>query len=125
MRVINPRCWRKQHRQPTRSTDIAIALPQHLGRPCIGNYNGPKVATINGSQTATVTGPAGEDVHCDAYGRVKVRFHWDRRDKADDKSSCWVRVASGWAGDGFGATMIPRVGMEVLVTFLDGIPTAR
>ncbi len=78
--------------------------------------------TINGSQTATVTGPAGEDVHCDAYGRVKVRFHWDRRDKADDKSSCWVRVASGWAGDGFGATMIPRVGMEVLVTFLDGDP---
>ncbi|WP_426221636.1 type VI secretion system tip protein TssI/VgrG [Pseudomonas sp. DWRC2-2] len=78
--------------------------------------------TINGSQTATVTGPAGEDVHCDAYGRVKVRFHWDRLDTADDKSSCWVRVASGWAGDGFGAMMIPRVGMEVLVTFLDGDP---
>lgn len=78
--------------------------------------------TINGSQTATVTGPAGEDVHCDVYGRVKVRFHWDRLDEADDKSSCWLRVASGWAGDGFGATMIPRVGMEVLVTFLDGDP---
>ncbi|MFN3358531.1 MAG: type VI secretion system tip protein VgrG [Pseudomonas sp.] len=78
--------------------------------------------TINGSQTATVTGPAGEEVHCDAYGRVKVRFHWDRLDKTDDKSSCWVRVASGWAGDGFGATMIPRVGMEVLVTFLEGDP---
>ncbi|WP_460136987.1 type VI secretion system tip protein TssI/VgrG [Pseudomonas sp. S1_E04] len=78
--------------------------------------------TISGSQTATVTGPAGEDVHCDAYGRVKVRFHWDRLDHTDDKSSCWVRVASGWAGDGFGATMIPRVGMEVLVTFLEGDP---
>ncbi|TFF01729.1 type VI secretion system tip protein VgrG [Pseudomonas sp. BCA14] len=78
--------------------------------------------TINGSQTATVTGPAGEDVHCDAYGRVKVRFHWDRRDPTDDKSSCWVRVASGWAGDGFGAMMIPRVGMEVLVSFLEGDP---
>ncbi len=78
--------------------------------------------TINGSQTATVTGPAGEDVHCDAYGRVKVRFHWDRLGKSDDKSSCWVRVASGWAGDGFGAMMIPRVGMEVLVTFLEGDP---
>ncbi|OPA91607.1 type IV secretion protein Rhs [Pseudomonas fluorescens] len=77
---------------------------------------------INGSQTATVTGPAGEEVHCDAYGRVKVRFHWDRLDTSDDKSSCWVRVASGWAGDGFGATMIPRVGMEVLVTFLEGDP---
>lgn len=78
--------------------------------------------TIQGSQTATVTGPPGEDVHCDTYGRVKVRFHWDRLDKSDDKSSCWVRVASGWAGDGFGATMIPRVGMEVLVTFLEGDP---
>ena len=78
--------------------------------------------TIHGSQTATVTGPPGEDVHCDVYGRVKVRFHWDRLDKADDKSSCWVRVASGWAGDGFGTTMIPRVGMEVLVTFLEGDP---
>lgn len=78
--------------------------------------------TISGSQTATVTGPEGEEVHCDAYGRVKVRFHWDRLDKTDDKSSCWVRVASGWAGDGFGAMLIPRVGMEVLVTFLDGDP---
>ncbi|KWU52878.1 type VI secretion system tip protein TssI/VgrG [Pseudomonas palleroniana] len=77
---------------------------------------------INGSQTATVTGPAGEDVHCDAYGRVKVRFHWDRRDPTDDTSSCWVRVASAWAGDGFGTTMIPRVGMEVLVSFLEGDP---
>lgn len=77
---------------------------------------------LHGSQTATVTGPADEDVHCDEYGRVKVRFHWDRLDRADDKSSCWVRVASGWAGDGFGATMIPRVGMEVLVTFLNGDP---
>lgn len=79
-------------------------------------------STINGSQTATVTGPAGEEVHCDAYGRVKVRFHWDRLDSTDDKSSCWVRVASGWAGDGFGAMLIPRMGMEVLVTFLDGDP---
>jgi type VI secretion system secreted protein VgrG len=78
--------------------------------------------TINGSQTATVTGPPGEEVHCDAYGRVKVRFHWDRLDKMDDQSSCWVRVASGWAGDGFGATLIPRVGMEVLVMFLEGDP---
>ncbi|WP_455929211.1 type VI secretion system tip protein TssI/VgrG [Pseudomonas fluorescens] len=78
--------------------------------------------TLNGSQTAIVTGPVGEEVHCDAYGRVKVRFHWDRLDPTDDKSSYWVRVASGWAGDGFGAMLIPRVGMEVLVTFLEGDP---
>ena len=78
--------------------------------------------TLNGSQTAIVTGPPGEEVHCDAYGRVKVRFHWDRLDPTDDKSSYWVRVATGWAGDGFGAMLIPRVGMEVLVTFLEGDP---
>ena len=78
--------------------------------------------TLNGTQTATVTGPSGEDIHCDAHGRVKVRFHWDRLDKDDDNSSCWVRVASGWAGDGYGAMLIPRVGMEVLVTFLEGDP---
>ena len=69
-----------------------------------------------------MTGPAGEEVHCDTFGRVKVRFHWDRLDNTDDRSSCWVRVASGWAGDGFGAMLIPRVGMEVLVTFLEGDP---
>ena len=78
--------------------------------------------TISGSQTATVTGPAGEDVHCDAYGRVKVRFHWDRLDPWDETSSCWLRVATGWAGDAFGAMLIPRVGMEVLVSFLEGDP---
>ena len=78
--------------------------------------------TISGSQTATVTGPAGEDVHCDAYGRVRVRFHWDRVDNREEASSCWLRVASGWAGDGFGAMVIPRVGMEVLVSFLEGDP---
>ncbi|TFY86485.1 type VI secretion system tip protein VgrG [Pseudomonas kairouanensis] len=78
--------------------------------------------TLLGSQTATVTGPVGEEVHCDEYGRVNVRFHWDRLDKTDEKSSCWVRVASGWAGDGYGVSMIPRVGMEVLVTFLEGDP---
>ncbi len=78
--------------------------------------------TINGSQTATVTGPTGEEVHCDAYGRVKVRFHWDRLDTTDDRSSGWVRVASGWAGDGYGSMLIPRVGMEVVVTFLEGDP---
>lgn len=82
----------------------------------------PPKPTISGSQTATVTGPAGEDVYCDAYGRVKVRFHWDRLDKSDDTSSCWLRVATGWAGDGFGSMVIPRVGMEVLVSFLEGDP---
>ncbi|MBF0675308.1 type VI secretion system tip protein VgrG [Pseudomonas sp.] len=75
-----------------------------------------------GSQSAVVTGPAGEDIHCDDYGRIKVQFHWDREGQADDKTSCWLRVASGWAGDRYGALSIPRVGMEVLVSFLEGDP---
>jgi len=77
---------------------------------------------ILGSQTAVVTGPEGEEIHCDQYGRVKVQFHWDREGQGDDKSSCWLRVASGWAGDRYGAIVIPRIGMEVLVTFLEGDP---
>ena len=79
----------------------------------------PKVL---GSQTAVVTGPQGEEIHCDAYGRVKVQFHWDRDAMTDDKTSCWLRVASNWAGDGYGGIAIPRVGMEVVVTFLEGDP---
>ncbi len=79
----------------------------------------PKVL---GSQTAVVTGPAGEEIHCDEYGRIRVQFHWDRHGQADDKTSCWLRVSSSWAGDRYGGIAIPRVGMEVLVTFLEGDP---
>lgn len=74
------------------------------------------------SQTARVTGPAGQEIFCDEQGRVKVEFHWDRAGLRSDKSSCWLRVASGWAGDGFGAVTIPRIGMEVVVTYQEGDP---
>ncbi|MGP0175263.1 type VI secretion system tip protein TssI/VgrG, partial [Pseudomonas sp. NCHU5208] len=77
---------------------------------------------ILGSQSAVVTGPAGEEIHCDQYGRVKVQFFWDREGQADEKTSCWLRVSSSWAGDRYGAITIPRIGMEVLVTFLEGDP---
>ncbi|MCW8155847.1 type VI secretion system tip protein VgrG [Stutzerimonas stutzeri] len=87
-------------------------------RPAI-NHPKPKIL---GSQTAVVTGPAGEEIHCDEYGRVRVQFHWDREGQADDKTSCWLRVSSSWAGDRYGGIAIPRVGMEVLVTFLEGDP---
>ncbi|MHA6479368.1 type VI secretion system Vgr family protein [Stutzerimonas sp. KH-1] len=87
-------------------------------RPLL-NHPKPKIL---GSQTAVVTGPAGEEIHCDEYGRVKVQFHWDREGQADDKTSCWLRVSSSWAGDRYGGIAIPRVGMEVLVTFLEGDP---
>jgi type VI secretion system secreted protein VgrG len=76
------------------------------------------------SQTARVTGPKGEEIHCDEYGRVRCQFHWDRAERGSDKSSCWLRVSSSWAGEGFGAVTIPRVGMEVVVTFLEGNPDA-
>jgi type VI secretion system secreted protein VgrG len=87
-------------------------------RPAL-DHPKPKVL---GSQTAVVTGPAGEEIHCDEYGRVRVQFHWDREGQADDKTSCWLRVSSSWAGDRYGGIAIPRVGMEVLVTFLEGDP---
>ncbi|MHA6495051.1 type VI secretion system Vgr family protein [Pseudomonas borbori] len=77
---------------------------------------------ILGSQSAVVTGPVGEEIHCDEYGRIKVQFFWDREGQADDKTSCWLRVSSSWAGDRYGAITIPRIGMEVLVTFLEGDP---
>lgn len=77
---------------------------------------------ILGSQSAVVTGPPGEEIHCDKYGRIKVQFFWDREGHADDKTSCWLRVSSSWAGDRYGGIAIPRVGMEVLVTFLEGDP---
>src|SRR5262249_38680289 len=79
-------------------------------------------ARMLGPQTATVVGPAGEDIYTDEIGRVKVQFHWDREGGHDQDSSPWVRVMTGWAGSHFGQISIPRVGMEVLVQFLDGDP---
>jgi len=79
-------------------------------------------ARVYGTQTATVVGKAGEEIWTDQYGRIKVQFHWDQRGKNDENSSCWMRVAQGWAGQGWGAFFLPRVGQEVIVSFLDGDP---
>lgn len=75
-----------------------------------------------GYESAVVVGPAGEEIFTDKYGRVKVQFFWDRRGKKDDKSSCWVRVSTVWAGKGWGVINTPRIGQEVLVAFLNGDP---
>lgn len=75
---------------------------------------------IHGIQSAIVTGPKGEEIHTDKYGRIKIQFHWDRDGKKDEKSSMWVRVATPWAGANWGMVHIPRIGQEVLVDFLDG-----
>jgi len=77
---------------------------------------------IRGSQTAIVVGPKGEEIFVDKYGRIKVQFHWDRDGKYDDKSSCWIRVSQVHAGKGWGAVHIPRIGQEVVVSFLNGDP---
>lgn len=77
---------------------------------------------IAGPQTAIVVGKAGEEIWTDKYGRVKVQFHWDRTGKRDEKSSCWVRVSQSWAGKRWGSMTIPRVGMEVIVEFMEGDP---
>jgi type VI secretion system secreted protein VgrG len=77
---------------------------------------------VQGPQTAMVVGKAGEEIWTDKYGRVKVQFHWDRLGQDDEKSSCWVRVSQSWAGKGWGTMFIPRIGMEVVVEFLEGDP---
>lgn len=77
---------------------------------------------VHGPQTAIVTGPSGEEIHCDKYGRVKVKFHWDRSARRDETSSCWLRVSQAWAGAGWGAMHVPRIGQEVIVDFLEGDP---
>ena len=77
---------------------------------------------IHGVQTAVVVGPGGAEIHTDKYGRIKVQFHWDREGKKDDNSSCWIRVSQPWAGGTWGAHWHPRIGQEVIVSFIEGDP---
>jgi type VI secretion system secreted protein VgrG len=96
-----------------------VAMPANLA------FRPPRVTPkpiVQGPQTAIVTGPSGEEIWPDKYGRVKVQFHWDRLGKHDESSSCWVRVSQLWAGSSFGGIQIPRIGQEVIVEFLEGDP---
>ncbi|MBX3421516.1 MAG: type VI secretion system tip protein VgrG [Pirellulaceae bacterium] len=77
---------------------------------------------VRGCQTAVVTGPDGEEIYTDKYGRVKVQFHWDREGKKDENTCCWVRVSQLHAGAGFGGIDIPRIGEEVIISFIEGDP---
>jgi type VI secretion system secreted protein VgrG len=92
-------------------SNIAFRPPRRTVRP-----------RIAGSQTAIVVGPAGSEIWTDQYGRVKLQFHWDQRGKKDENSSCWVRVAQNWAGTNWGAFTLPRIGQEVVVSFIEGDP---
>lgn len=88
-------------------------------------YRAPRITpkpVVQGPQTAVVVGPKGEEIYTDQYGRVKCQFHWDRHGKADEKSSCWIRVAQSWAGKKWGSFNLPRIGQEVIVDFLEGDP---
>ena len=88
-------------------------------------YRPPRVTpkpVVQGTQTAIVVGPPGEELWPDKYGRVKVQFHWDREGDNNEHSSCWIRVSQLWAGTGWGAMYIPRIGQEVIVDFLEGDP---
>jgi type VI secretion system secreted protein VgrG len=78
--------------------------------------------TTSGSESAIITGPKGEEIYTDQYGRIKLQFHWDRYGTWDENSSCWIRVSSPWAGSNFGGIFIPRIGQEVLVDFINGNP---
>ena len=87
-------------------------------RPEINTYK----PMITGIQTAIVSGPQGEEIYTDEFGRVKVQFHWDRQGQYDENSSCWIRVSQAWAGTGWGAMFLPRIGQEVIVDFIEGDP---
>lgn len=94
-------------------------------QPTTQPYRAPRLTPLpltHGPQTARVVGPAGEEIWTDQYGRVKVQFHWDRYGQSNENSSCWVRVSSSWAGSNFGGLQIPRIGQEVVVNFINGMP---
>ena len=97
-------------------------IPHGDGAPPFRPMRKTVKPTVMGCQTAIVVGPPGEEIFTDKYGRVKVQFHWDRDGKNDLNSSCWLRVAQSWAGNRWGSMFIPRIGMEVMVDFLEGDP---
>lgn len=93
--------------------------------PAATPFRPPRVtpqSIIRGAQTAIVVGKSGEEIWTDQYGRVKVKFHWDQSAAQDETSSCWIRVAQPWAGQQWGGFFLPRIGQEVIVSFLDGNP---
>ena len=105
--------------RPTNYTCAFVAMPaSQQFRP----RRRTRKPFVQGPQTAFVVGPAGEEIFTDELGRVRVQFHWDRRGKNDQHSSCWIRVSQYWAGKGWGSIHIPRIGHEVIVDFLEGDP---
>lgn len=111
--------YRAKPDTPAEYRNSFVAIPHKV--PFRPPRTAPK-PVVQGSQTALVVGKSGEEIWVDKYGRVKVQFYWDRDGKKDENSSCWVRVASTWAGKQWGQIQIPRIGQEVIVDFLEGDP---
>lgn len=124
------------HHDAADNTHLGGGAPPHYHNrfTCISDqvvFRPPRLTPrprMNGPQTAVVVGPSGDEIYCDKYGRIRVRFFWDRlaaqgdADHKDEKSSCWVRVMQSLAGRNWGTLFTPRVGMEVVVDFLQGDP---
>ena len=95
------------------------AIPATVQFKPIVSTSKPRIA---GLQTAVVTGPKGEEIYTDKYGRIKVQFHWDQKGKKDEQTTCFIRVNQSWAGKAWGRLFLPRIGQEVLVSFVNGDP---
>lgn len=124
--IVYTRVFISQERLETGAGSGAAQFESSLG--CIDAQqtfrplaNTPR-PVVKGPQTAIVVGPAGEEIWTDQFGRVKVHFYWDRHDQSNENSSCWIRVSQAWAGKNWGSMQIPRIGQEVIVSFLEGDP---
>ncbi|MCX8829783.1 type VI secretion system tip protein TssI/VgrG, partial [Vibrio parahaemolyticus] len=116
---FNPRVHEEESSdEPTTYHNQFVCLPRDV------TFRAPKMVSpvVDGPQTAVVVGPAGEEIYTDEYGRIKVQFHWDRYAQSDEHSSCWLRVSQSMAAPNWGAVYLPRIGHEVIVTFLEGDP---
>lgn len=124
--TISTHYFFRNNRYSTSESDTTEHVTDFVVLPATTTWRPPRVTPLpktNGPQTAEVAGPEGETIWTDEYGRVKLKFRWDRYCRGDETSSCWIRVSSGWwAGWRYGAVQIPRIGEEVIVDFVNGDP---
>jgi type VI secretion system secreted protein VgrG len=119
--------WLKQDAAPGKSGTLEELIYENEFKafPSDVVFRPPLITKKNriySTQTAIVTGKSGEEIWCDQYGRIKVKFHWDQSGTENEDTSCWIRVAQMWSSSGWGTLFTPRIGMEVVVTFLEGDP---
>ncbi len=124
--IVGTNYWFRENSDATGTgEDVTTWNIEFTARPSNERYQPPRITVkpqIVGPQTALVTGPSGQEVWTNEYGQIKVYFYWDRHSDRNENSSCWIRVASSWAGSNWGEVMIPRIGQEVIIEHLDGNP---